>query len=62
MSRALRRFFEDLLAGDPVALTVVAVLVGIALLFGLFWWKTAADLRREDKERKRGSGKGKKKP
>jgi hypothetical protein len=48
-----RRFLEDLLDGDPVALTVLAVLAGVALLFGLFWLKVRRDLRREDEQRKR---------
>ena len=60
--RALRDFFEDLFSGDPVALTIVAVLVGIALLFGLFWLKVRRDLRREDEAKKRKYlGKGSKK-
>jgi hypothetical protein len=46
-----RRFFEGLLAGDPVALIAVAVIGGIAALLLLFWWKTARDLRREDEAR-----------
>jgi len=50
--RALNRFLEDLSVGDPVALTVaaiLAVLIGMALLI---WWKIARDLHREDEERK----------
>ena len=56
MLRALGRYFEDLLAGDPVALIATAVFLGIVLLFGLFWWKTARDQRREDEQRKRRRG------
>jgi hypothetical protein len=61
MLRVLGRFFSDLLDGDPIALTVGAVILGIALLLGLLWWKAARDLRREDEERKRRYGGGKKK-
>jgi hypothetical protein len=61
MFRALRQFFSDLIAGDPLALTVAGVIAGIALLLCLFWWKTARALRREDEERKRRSEGGKKK-
>ena len=50
------RFFEDLFAGDPVALTVAGVLAGLMLLFGLFWFKIARDLRREEEERKKRRG------
>jgi hypothetical protein len=52
MIRVFARFFEDLFAGDPVALTVGAVIALGALGLCLFWWKTARDLRREDEERK----------
>jgi hypothetical protein len=62
MRGIFQRFFVDLLRGDPVALIVAAVLAGIALLFGLVWWKTAYDLHREDEERKRRYGKAKRKP
>ena len=62
MLRVLRRFFEDLFEGDPVALIVAGVIVGIALLLGLLWWKAARDLRREDEKRKQRHGRGAKKP
>ena len=62
MFRALRRFFEDLFAGDSVALIVVGVIVGIGLLLGLLWRKAARDLRREDEKRKQRHGRGGKKP
>jgi hypothetical protein len=47
-----RAFFEDLFQGDPVALVVGGVILAIIAIIGLFWWKTARDLRREDEERK----------
>jgi hypothetical protein len=56
MLRALSRFFEDLFNGDPVAITLVLVLLGLFLLFGLFWIKIARALREEDEERKHRSG------
>jgi hypothetical protein len=49
---AIRRFFEDLFAGDPVALTFVGVVVGIFLLFGLFWLKVHLDFKREERQKK----------
>jgi hypothetical protein len=45
------RFFEDLLAGDPVALIAGGVILLVALAICLFWWKTARDLRKEDEQR-----------
>jgi hypothetical protein len=54
--RVFRRLLEDLLAGDPVALTAVAVIAGVAGLLLLLWWKTARELRREDEERARRRG------
>ena len=62
MLRALRRFFENLFEGDPVALILVGVIVGVALLLGLLWWEAARDLRREDEKRKQRHGRGGKKP
>lgn len=59
--RALGDFFSDLAAGDPVAWTVTLVFLAIALGIGLFWYKTARDLRREDEERKRKRSGGQKK-
>jgi hypothetical protein len=58
--RVFRHFFEDLAAGDPVALGILAVLVLVALAVGIVWLKTARDLRREDEARKRRYGGGKK--
>ena len=52
-SEAIRRFIEDLLAGDPVAWGFVSVFVVVAVLFGLVWLKVRRDLRREDEEWKR---------
>jgi hypothetical protein len=56
-----RRFFTHLSEGDPVALTVAALLSGSMLVFGLIWWRIARNLRREDEERSRRYGGGKKK-
>jgi hypothetical protein len=61
MVSVLSRFFSDLLDGDPVALTVAGVLALSALLLCLFWWKTARSLRREDEQRAKRYGGGKKK-
>ncbi|HZY84912.1 MAG TPA: hypothetical protein VFE78_08780 [Gemmataceae bacterium] len=58
--RIFRHFFEDLAAGDPVALGILAVLALVALAVGIVWLKTARDLRREDEARKRRYGGGKK--
>jgi hypothetical protein len=52
MIRVFVRFFQDLFAGDPVALTVGGVLLTVVILGCLFWWKIARDLRREDEQRK----------
>ena len=54
-------WFEDLAAGDPVALTVAGVILGVGVLLCLLWWKAARDLRREDEQRKPRYGGGKKK-
>jgi hypothetical protein len=61
MFRAVYEFTQDLLAGDPVALTFTAVIVVIAFLLGLGWWMIARNLRREDEQRKQRYGGGKKK-
>ena len=58
MVRAILLFLQDLSAGDPVALTLVGVVAGVAVLLGLFCWKIARDQRREDEEtarRRRGN-------
>lgn len=57
---AIRRFLEDLLAGDFLAWGFVGFFVVVAALFGLIWLKVRRDLRREDekwKHRYRGSRK-----
>jgi hypothetical protein len=51
MLRVFARFFEDLMDGDPVALTAGGIILVVALAICLFWWKTARDLRREDEQR-----------
>ena len=58
--RIIQRFFDNLLAGDPVAVGTASVLVLAALAFVVVWLKTARQLRREDEERKRKYGSGKK--
>lgn len=50
--RSILYFFVDLVEGDPVALTVLGVLLALAAIFCLIWWKIARDLRREDEEKK----------
>ena len=54
--RVFRHFFEDLLAGDPVAVGTLAVLVVVFLAIGIVWLKTAREMRREDEARKRKYG------
>jgi hypothetical protein len=56
MGRVLRRYAEDLMAGDPVALGVTAVIAVIFLLFCLFWLKVTLDFRREEEEKRRKRG------
>lgn len=46
------RFFEDLGNGDPIAVGVLIVLLVIAAALGLFVWKVARDLKREDEAKK----------
>jgi hypothetical protein len=58
--RIFQRFFEDLAAGDPVAVGILSVLLLVFLAVGIVWLKTARDLRREDEARKRKYGGGKK--
>lgn len=58
--RAIRRFLEDLMAGDPVALTFVAVFATLAALLGLAVLLIRRKLRREDEERARRYGRKKK--
>ena len=60
MLRAIGRFFEDLFAGDPVALVLVGVVAAVALLFGLFWLKVRRDLRREEESKHKRTGKDRK--
>jgi hypothetical protein len=55
--RIFRHFFEDLFAGDPVALTVAGVLLFFGLLIGFVWIKSARELREDDKKKKKGGGK-----
>ncbi len=55
-SKAILRFLEDLLAGDPVAWGFVGFFVVVAVLFGLVWLKVRRDMRREDEERQRRRG------
>jgi hypothetical protein len=54
-------FFEDLLNGDPVALSVLGIITVVFLLFCLVWWRIARNLRREDEERQQRFRGGKKK-
>jgi hypothetical protein len=59
--RAVIRFVEALIEGDPVALTAGAVILGIAGIACLIWWRIAVGLRREDEEWNRRRGIRKKK-
>jgi hypothetical protein len=58
--RIIQRFFDDLAAGDPVAVGIASVLALAALAFAIVWLKTARQLRREDEARRRKYGGGKK--
>ena len=53
MVRVLRRYVEDLIAGDPVALTVTAIIAGVFLLFCVYWIKVKRDFDREDEQRRK---------
>jgi hypothetical protein len=53
---AISRFFDDLSAGDPVALGLVAVVAVIGIGLGLFVLKVRRDLRREDEAKARKYG------
>jgi hypothetical protein len=46
------RYFEDLFAGEPVALIATAVIVLVLLFVGIFWIKAILEQRREEKEKK----------
>jgi hypothetical protein len=58
--RIIQRFFDNLLAGDPVAVGIVSVLVLAALAFVVVWLRASRELRREDEARRRKYGGGKK--
>ncbi len=58
--RIIQRFFDDLAAGDPVAVGIASVLLLAALAFAVVWLKTAREMRREGEARKRKYGGGKK--
>jgi hypothetical protein len=58
--RIIQRFFDNLLAGDPVAVGTASVLVLAVLAFVIVWLKTARQLRREEEARKRKHAGGKK--
>lgn len=59
MGRVFQRFFEDLFRGDLVAWTVLAIILSVLLLFGLFCLKIAYDHRKEDERlRRKRFGKG----
>ena len=51
--RVLQRFFEDLFAGDPIALTIAGVFVVIAVAFGIAWLMVRRAWRKEEEERNR---------
>jgi hypothetical protein len=57
--RAIARFLEDLVAGDPVALTFVGVFAVIGAVFGVFMLVIRRNQRREDEERARRYGRKK---
>lgn len=54
--RLFREFFENLMAGDPVALGILASFVVILIVVGLTMLKVRSDQRREDEERDRRRG------
>lgn len=54
--QAVIRFVEALIEGDPVALTAGGVILGVAGIACLIWWRIAAKLRREDEEWNRRRG------
>ena len=54
--RVIQRFFDNLLAGDPVAVGIASVLLLAALAFAVVWLRTARELRREAESRKRKYG------
>jgi hypothetical protein len=53
---AIWRFFEDLFAGDPVALGFLGFFVVVAAILGLIILKVRRDLRREDEAMQRRRG------
>jgi hypothetical protein len=48
--KALRAYFQDLLAGDPVALTFTGILLGIAFLLVVAWMIFLLHKKRADKK------------
>lgn len=60
MGRAIRAYFELLFDGDGLTWIITGVFLVICLGVLLLWYKAARDLRRDDEERKRKWGGGKK--
>ena len=60
--RALVDFFNDLLAGEPVPLMFLGVILLIIIVIGVWGVKIMRDKRRQDEERKNRWGKGGAKP
>ena len=57
-ARALSEFFSDLLAGEPVPLIFLGVLLLLVVVIGLWGVKIMRDKRRLDEERKNRWGRG----
>jgi hypothetical protein len=53
---AVAAFLDKLSDGDPIAIGFVVGFVVVAAVAGLFVWKTARDLKREDDARARKYG------
>jgi hypothetical protein len=52
-SEVFKRFFDNLSAGDPLALTVAGVLVGFLVLVAVLWVVYFLKLRGEERARRR---------
>jgi hypothetical protein len=46
-----RRYLEALSVGDPVALAATVVILLFALVMGIVWYKSARELREDEKKK-----------